>query len=132
MIAFLSVADPATALSARPGKPAACKHDLAADSLISKRTVSINNNETERSVMETVMAATTLIPVLARLRFLGTLMLGAYLLINALLLALAPLTSGWPIWSVTALAVPPMVLGMVYLVMPLARRMAASGTEARS
>lgn len=61
-------------------------------------------------------------PVLARLRFLGTLMLGAYLLINALLLALTPLTSGWPTWSVTALAVPPMVLGMVYLVMPLARR----------
>ncbi|SFC27803.1 hypothetical protein SAMN05428997_105188 [Bosea sp. CRIB-10] len=79
-------------------------------------------------------------PLLARLRFLGTLMLGAYLLINALLLALAPLTASWPIWSVTALAVPPMVLGMVYLVMPLARRasappahrVAASGNEVRS
>jgi hypothetical protein len=49
-------------------------------------------------------------------------MLGAYLLINLLLSALAPLTSGWSTWSVTALAVPPMVLGMVYLVIPIARR----------
>ncbi len=61
-------------------------------------------------------------PILARLRFLGTLMLGAYLLINLILAALAPLTAGWSTWSVTALAVPPMVLGMVYLVIPIARR----------
>ncbi|RXT52507.1 hypothetical protein B6S44_17200 [Bosea sp. Tri-44] len=61
-------------------------------------------------------------PVLARLRFLGTLMLGAYLLINLILVALAPVTTGWSTWSVTALAVPPMVLGMVYLVIPIARR----------
>lgn len=61
-------------------------------------------------------------PSLGRLRFLGTLMLGAYLLINLILLALSPITDGWPTWLVTALAVPPMVLGMVYLVMPIARR----------
>lgn len=86
------------------------------------------------------MSTITSVPVLAHLRFLGTLMFGAYLLINALLLALAPLTAGWPIWSVTALAVPPMVLGMVYLVMPLARgafagpapRPTVSGDKARS
>ena len=60
-------------------------------------------------------------PLLARLRFLGTLMLGAYLLINLILAALAPVTAGWSTWSVTALAVPPMVLGMVYLVIPIAR-----------
>ena len=60
--------------------------------------------------------------ILGRLRFLGTLMLGAYLLINALLALLSPLTAGWSTWSVTALAVPPMVLGMVYLVIPIARR----------
>lgn len=86
------------------------------------------------------MATPASVPFVAHLRFLGTLMLGAYLLINSLLLALTPLTTGWPIWSVTALAVPPMVLGMVYLVMPLARRAltaparrpAASGDEARS
>jgi hypothetical protein len=59
--------------------------------------------------------------LLARLRFLGTLMLGAYLLINLILLALSPLTTGWSSWAVTALAVPPMVLGMVYLVIPVAR-----------
>lgn len=86
------------------------------------------------------MPANSPVPFLAHLRFLGTLMFGAYLLINALLLALAPLTAGWPIWSVTALAVPPMVLGMVYLVMPLARHAfaapqrqpAASGDQVRS
>lgn len=64
---------------------------------------------------------TSISSLLARLRFLGTLMLGAYLLINLILLALAPLTAGWSSWAVTALAVPPMVLGMVYLVMPVAR-----------
>lgn len=67
------------------------------------------------------MTAVTQSPF-ARLRFLGTLMLGAYLLINLILLALSPFTTGWPTWLVTALAVPPMVLGMVYLVMPIARR----------
>lgn len=64
---------------------------------------------------------TSISSLLARLRFLGTLMLGAYLLINLILLALAPLTAGWSSWAITALAVPPMVLGMVYLVMPVAR-----------
>ena len=72
--------------------------------------------------METTMTTLARNPVLARLRFLGTLMLGAYLLINLLLIALAPVTAGWSTWSVTALAVPPMVLGMVYLVIPIARR----------
>jgi hypothetical protein len=72
--------------------------------------------------MEMAMTSLTRNPILARLRFLGTLMLGAYLLINAILALLAPLTTGWSTWSVTALAVPPMVLGMVYLVIPIARR----------
>lgn len=67
------------------------------------------------------MSTAARVPVLARLRFLGTLMLGAYLLINLILTALAPITAGWSTWSVTALAVPPMVLGMLYLVMPIAR-----------
>lgn len=58
-----------------------------------------------------------------RLRFLGILMLGAYILINVILAGLAPVTAGWPIWATTALAVPPMVVGMVYLVIPFARRM---------
>ncbi|QCI67344.1 hypothetical protein [Phreatobacter stygius] len=69
--------------------------------------------------MPRVRAATA---TLAHCRFLAILMFGAYALINALLFALAPLTTGWPTWAVTALAVPPMVLGMVHLVIPLARR----------
>jgi hypothetical protein len=76
--------------------------------------------------METSMPASSrhsrLPPLVLRLRFLVTLMLGAYALINLILLALSPFTPGWPIWAVTALAVPPMVLGMVYLVIPFARR----------
>jgi hypothetical protein len=79
--------------------------------------------ETIRFVMEIDMTAASRFPsLLGRLRFLATLMLGAYLLINLILTALAPVTTGWSTWSVTALAVPPMVLGMVYLVMPIARR----------
>ena len=65
----------------------------------------------------------TVMANLMRLRFLGILMLGAYTLINVILAALAPLTAGWPIWATTALAVPPMVVGMVYFVIPFARRM---------
>lgn len=60
--------------------------------------------------------------LLGRLRFLATLMLGAYLLINLILFLLSPLIAGWPHWATTALAVPPMVLGMVHLVIPFARR----------
>jgi hypothetical protein len=59
---------------------------------------------------------------LPRLQFLGLLMLGAYLLINLILLALAPLTAGWSLWAVTAIAVPLMVIGMVYGIIPFARR----------
>lgn len=64
-------------------------------------------------------------PSLAQCRFLCTQMVGAYVLINILLAALAPVTAGWPIWAKTAVAVPPMVLGMVYLVTPIARRAGA-------
>ena len=60
--------------------------------------------------------------ILAHLRFLGLMMIGAYALINAILALLSPLTAGWPIWASTLLAVPPMVMGMVHLVLPFARR----------
>jgi hypothetical protein len=70
----------------------------------------------------TMTATRTLPALLTRVRFLGTAMLGAYVLINLILAALAPLTGGWPLWGITAIAVPPMVLGMIYLVIPLARR----------
>ena len=60
---------------------------------------------------------------LPRLQFLSILTIGAYVLINLILAVLAPLTAGWPLWGVTAIAVPPMVIGMVYGVIPFARRM---------
>jgi hypothetical protein len=60
--------------------------------------------------------------LLARGRFLAVAMLGAYLILNTLLALLAPLTAQWPTYAVTALAVPPMVLAMVHIVIPLARR----------
>lgn len=59
--------------------------------------------------------------LLTRLRFLAIAMVGAYSILNLLLAALAPLTAHWPTYAVTALAVPPMVLAMVYAVIPLAR-----------
>jgi hypothetical protein len=61
-------------------------------------------------------------PLLAKSRFLGTAMAGAYAVLNVLLAVLAPLTEGWPTYGTTALAVPPMVLAMVYVVIPLARK----------
>jgi hypothetical protein len=63
-----------------------------------------------------------IVATFAHFRFLAILMAGAYLLINSILWALGPVTTGWPIWGVTALAVPPMVVGMVHLVIPVARR----------
>ena len=61
-------------------------------------------------------------PFIVRCRFLAAAMLGAYVVLNTLLAAVAPLTAHWPIYGVTALTIPPMVLAMVYLVIPLARR----------
>lgn len=58
----------------------------------------------------------------ARLRFLVVATVGAYAAINLLLAALSPFTQGWPTLGVTALAVPPMVLAMVYGVIPIAFR----------
>ncbi|MDQ0504250.1 hypothetical protein [Xanthobacter agilis] len=61
------------------------------------------------------------LPTLSHLRFLGVMMIGAYVLINLILEALSPLTAGWPVWATTLCAVPPMVVGMVHVVLPLAR-----------
>jgi hypothetical protein len=58
----------------------------------------------------------------AKIRFLGAAMLGAYLVINVLMIALTPLTHGLAPLAMTAVIVPPMVLAMVYLVIPLAKR----------
>lgn len=58
----------------------------------------------------------------AHLRFLGATMLGAYLVLNLLMLALRTITRGMPPLLSTALLVPPMVLAMVYVVIPVAKR----------
>lgn len=58
----------------------------------------------------------------ARLRFLGATMIGAYIVINALMFVLAPITQGMPRLGFTAILVPPMVLAMVFLVIPAAKR----------
>jgi hypothetical protein len=59
---------------------------------------------------------------LAPFRFLGVLMVGAYLILNVLMLALKPVTHGMTPFLSTALLVPPMVLAMVYVVIPVAKR----------
>jgi antibiotic biosynthesis monooxygenase (ABM) superfamily enzyme len=59
----------------------------------------------------------------ARGRFLAAAIGGAYVVLNGLLTAAAPLTAKWPVYAVTAVTVPPMVLVMIYVVIPLARRL---------
>ncbi|MFG1479493.1 hypothetical protein V5F53_12630 [Xanthobacter sp. V4C-4] len=66
------------------------------------------------------------LPSMSHLRFLGLMMIGAYLLINLILGLLSPLTAGWPVWATTLCAVPPMVVGMVHVVLPLARQRVAA------
>lgn len=58
----------------------------------------------------------------AQLRFLAATMLGAWVALNAFMLLLRPVTQGLPPLASTAIVVPPMVLAMVYLVIPIARR----------
>lgn len=60
------------------------------------------------------------IPV--RARFLGTTMLGAWVALNAVMMLLKPITRGMTPLLSTAIIVPPMVLAMVYLIIPIARR----------
>lgn len=60
--------------------------------------------------------------IAATLRFLMVTMLGAYLALNALLWLVRPFSSGWPVEFTTALTVPPMVLAMIYFVVPFAQR----------
>lgn len=59
---------------------------------------------------------------LAPVRFVAAAIAGAYVVINLLLAVVSPFTSGWPMPAVTAVVVPPMVLSMIHLVIPLARR----------
>lgn len=66
-------------------------------------------------------APDTMTPI-ARLRFLGATMLGAWIALNIVMYALKPLTHGMHPLASTALVVPPMVLMMVYLIIPAAKR----------
>jgi hypothetical protein len=59
----------------------------------------------------------------AQCRFLALTILGAYVVLNALLALCAPLIARWPMYGITAVTVPPTVLAMIYLVIPLARRL---------
>ncbi len=65
-----------------------------------------------------------------RLRFLAVTTVGAYVVINLLMVLLRPVTRGLPQLGMTALIVPPMVLAMVHLVIPLARRLAQGASSA--
>jgi hypothetical protein len=62
----------------------------------------------------------------ARVRFLAAAMLGAYTVLNALLVLFDPLIGHWPPYGATAAVVPPMVVAMVYAVIPLARRVSTA------
>lgn len=64
-----------------------------------------------------------------RLRFLSAAILGAYVVINLLMFVLGPLTRDWPQLGMTAVIVPPMVLAMVFLVIPIARRTTQGSTN---
>jgi hypothetical protein len=61
--------------------------------------------------------------LIAQCRFLGSAIIGAYVVLNTLLAASAPVVAHWPMYGVTALTVPPTVLAMIYVVIPLARRL---------
>jgi len=59
---------------------------------------------------------------MSRIRFLLATMAGAYVALNALMFVLRPITQGMTPLISTAILVPPMVLAMVYLIIPVARR----------
>lgn len=63
-------------------------------------------------------------PLSVRLRFSLCLMLGAWPLITLLLLLLTPVSAEWPLPLRTAVIVPLMVLGMVFVIIPLTNRYA--------
>ena len=65
----------------------------------------------------------------AQLKFLAAANIGAYLVINLLMFVLGPVTRGLSQLGMTAIVVPPMVLAMVFLVMPVARRLAQGSIQ---
>ncbi len=58
-------------------------------------------------------------PAPSRIRFAGLVFLFVYPLVTLGLMALVPLTPGWPLPARTLLLVPCMVVAMVWLIIPL-------------
>ncbi|GAB3473625.1 hypothetical protein [Azotobacter salinestris] len=59
-------------------------------------------------------------PVLfARARLAATILLPAWLLITLLLKLWRPIITGLPEWQVAAIIVPQMIVGMVFVIIPL-------------
>lgn len=59
----------------------------------------------------------------ARLRFAASIAPGAWALVTLLLYLWHPLLAALPTWALTMVIVPQMVIGMVFLVIPLAQRL---------
>jgi len=55
-------------------------------------------------------------------RFFTVASIGAYSVLNVLLQVVHSFAAAWPTYAVTAITVPPMVLSMIYVVIPFARR----------
>ncbi|EJB01454.1 antibiotic biosynthesis monooxygenase (ABM) superfamily enzyme [Rhizobium sp. BK619] len=62
-------------------------------------------------------------PLLSTARFLGAAIIGAYIVLNALNILLFRLTEGLGQAGASAITVPPMVVAMLYVVVPLARKL---------
>ncbi|RVT95601.1 hypothetical protein EOD42_15470 [Rhodovarius crocodyli] len=60
----------------------------------------------------------------SRIRLTLVLIIGAYPLITSLLYLWGPLLAGRPSWQVAGFIVPQMVAGMVWVIIPLAYRLA--------
>jgi antibiotic biosynthesis monooxygenase (ABM) superfamily enzyme len=61
--------------------------------------------------------------IVFKIRFLGTAILGAYAVVNTLNLLLFRLIEGLGHAAASAITIPPMVVTMIYVVIPLARRL---------
>lgn len=58
-----------------------------------------------------------------RLRLALVMVFAVYPLITTILLALGPLTEGWPVWERTLIVTPIMVLSILYGVLPAVLRL---------
>lgn len=58
-----------------------------------------------------------------RLRLALVMVFAVYPLITTILLALGPLTEGWPVWERTLIVTPIMVLSILYGILPAVLRL---------